>query len=207
MAYTDQAKIEDFLQRTLTQDEVDLLVVLLPSIKTWIDDYTSSTFDTAVETTRRYDGGGLSIDIDPAQDITEVALVNRDGTESYSYTDGEEYIKEPINATIKNEIRRHITRWPRGAANMAVTAKFTEYDFANSKVPDDIVTAATRIAAGIIKASSYDDSANAAGNIKKESLEGHTVEYLTSQDGIQTAGMDDPIVSSILSSRRDVFIG
>lgn len=203
MAYTTAAQISDYLQRALTTDETDWLAILIPAIQIWIDLKTNSTFDIAVESSRFYDGGLSAIQIEPATEITEVTTVQEDSTlteDTPALTENVDFILEPYNQTVKNEIVKRHGYWPSGKKNLKVTAKFSEYD---GGVPSDIAVIATRIAAGIINAGKVDSS---GGNVASESLEGHSITYDTSQTAIENITSQDAIVQSSLQLRTNPVV-
>lgn len=203
MAYTTQAQIEQYLQRTLTANEVSFLTTLLPAIKTWIDKKLNSNFDTASETTRYYDGGNQNLDIDPCNTITAVSSLNDDGTTGYAYdlTTTPEVLYEPRNETVKRELRKRGGKFPHGIQNIAVTALFTEYDGA---VPQDIQTIATILASGVIN---QGKNASSGGNIASESLEGHSVTYDTSDNTIEGVSSMNPAIVGLLEQHRELYVG
>lgn len=202
MAYTTKALVENYLQRDLSENEIAFLVALLPAVKQWIDRNTNSNFDTATATTRYYDGGECSLDINPCQTITAVsALSSIDNSINYTYVAIQDYITEPVNETVKREIRRRYGRFPTGIANIAVTATFTEYE---SGVPQDIQTVATRMIASILEGTADDVQ---SGGIKRESIEGHTLDYATSVDSFDKLLTGDPVIRTILEQRRDLYLG
>lgn len=203
MPYTTATLISNYLQRTLTADETAYLVILIPAIKIWLDRKLGTTFDSAAETTRYYDGGGNVVNIDPATTITAVKTYNNDGTLADTYTDLEDYVAEPINETVKTQLVRRSGIFPRGNRRVAVTAVFSEYDATNTKVPEDIQVAATRIAADVLQSSSQSTTANVAS----ESLEGHSISYKNPNEIIDKVAMEDPFVMSILEQRRELFVG
>lgn len=203
MAYTTAAQISDYLQRALTTDETDWLAILIPAIQIWIDLKTNSTFDIAVESSRYYDGGLSAIQIEPATAITEVTTVQEDSTlteDTPALTENVDFILEPYNQTVKNEIVKRHGYWPSGKKNLKVTAKFSEYD---GGVPSDIAVIATRIAAGIINAGKVDSS---GGNVASESLEGHSITYDTSQTAIENITSQDAIIQSSLQLRTNPVV-
>lgn len=207
MAYTTQAIVEDYLGRVLTADEVALFAILLPAVARWIDQTLSSHFDTASASTRVYDADGGVVDIDPVQAITKIEAVDYEGSASYEYTNGTEYVLYPQNETVKNELRaRSKHGFTRGIGRIKVYGKFTEYDFTNNKVPEDIQILATRLIASQLRGLSADSEVDSAG-VKKESVEGHSVEYLTSESYLEQLSNSDPIVSSLISTRRQLLVG
>jgi hypothetical protein len=201
--YTDATKISNYLQRSLSTEEAAILAYLIPAIQKWIDNYTGSTFGEVVASTRYFEGGGTTLDIDPATEITAVNSIDLiDGvTNSYTYIEYQDYTAEPRNSNVKREIVKRRGRFYRGVDRIAVTAKFSEYDGA---VPEDIVFVATRIAASILLGAKSDSS---SAGLKRESLEGHSVDYATSQDSISTIANGDPLINSILDQHREILIG
>lgn len=201
MSYTDTIKIQNYLQRTLNDYEKVFLSTLLPAIKKWIDQKTGSTFDKVSETTRYYDGGGSSVDLDPCTDVTAVSLLDNEGNIENAYVANTDYSLEPVNENVKNEIVRRHGCYPIGSSRVAVTAKFSEYDHG---VPEDIQVVATRIAGAVIKGAKND--AQGAG-LKQESLEGHSVTYASSADDISTIAGNDPLINSILQQHTQPLVG
>lgn len=203
MAYTTATLIGNNLKRALTSDETALLAMLIPAVQRYIDRVLDSTFDTAVATSRLYDIEDSSVvDIDPCQSISAVAYVDRDGVSSQDYI-ATDYVAEPVNETIKRWLHmRGRVHGHRQLANIKVTAKFTEYDFAGSKVPEDIQLVATQICADLVGL-----IAGSETNIKSESIEGHTVTYGNAVDNISYAVQNSPLVQGIINSRKDITLG
>lgn len=201
MAYTSTTLVGNYLQRTLNANETAYFAILLPAIKKWIDRITNSTFDSASETTRYFDGGVKNLDIDPCTTITEVKSVNDDTTlsDSYIYVLNSDYRQEPVNETVKRELRKINGCFPRGIANIAVTALFSEYD---GSVPEDIQALATMLAAGVIN---QGKNASSGGNVASESLEGHSITYDTSDNTLEGIARTNPSIQGILDSRRELL--
>ncbi|MFA5937694.1 MAG: hypothetical protein WC822_07510 [Candidatus Paceibacterota bacterium] len=207
MAYTTTSLVSSYLDRALTADEQALFLVLLPAVTRWIDQTLSSQFDTVSATERFYDAEGAVIDIDPVQSITDVKAYDSDASTSYDYTEGTEYVTYPLNETVKNQIvSRSKGGFTRGMKRVGITGKFTEYDFTNSKVPEDIQLLATRLIASQLRALSADAVVDDA-SVKKESVEGHSIEYVTSADYLTQVSSSDPIVAGILNTRRQLMVG
>lgn len=201
--YTDATKIGQFLQRTLNANETSALSgYILDAVDRWINRKLHSQFDNAVPSTRYFDGGGRTIDLDPCQSITAVAAYNDDGSASYSYTNNNEYVAEPVNETIKRELvlRGRNLYFPHGNRRIAVTATFSEWE---GGVPGDIVLAATRLAGGILNAGKYSGQGE---NLQEEQLEGHMVRYNITNNSINTLAETDPILEGILGERREIYI-
>lgn len=206
MAYTDATQVSNFLGRALTAYETAELANIIAAIKIWLDKRLNSTFDSASPSVRYYDGGVRNLDIDPCTAITQVETINDDGTDSNAYTTITDYVAEPQNETVKREIRKRHSRFPRGVHRIAVSATFSEYDGA---VPADIQIAATRLAAGVINAGKT--AGASSSGVKSESLEGHSIAYMTAQDisvasDFDSLSSNDPTVASIIASRQELYV-
>lgn len=201
MAYTTSTLIGNYLQRTLTTNETSFLAILIPAIKIWIDKKLGSTFDSATATTRYYDGGYQNIDIDPCNTITTISALNSDGTTSYAYdlTTTPEIVYEPVNETVKRELRKRYGQFPSGKQNIAVTAVFSEYD---SVVPTDIQTIATIMAGEVLNQGDVGGS----GAIASESVEGHSVTYDTSNGALDGISSTNPNIMGVLEQRRELLV-
>lgn len=202
MAYTTSTLITNYLQRTLNANETAFLAILIPAIKVWLDRKLNTTFDSASETTRYFDGGKKNLDIDPCNTITAVKSLNNDGSTSYDYdlTVTPDVLYEPRNETIKREIRKREGSFPAGIQNIAVTALFTEYD---GGVPTDIQSIATMMAAEVLNQGKI---ASSGGNVASESLEGHSISYDTSASALDGIASNNPNVRSILELRRELYV-
>lgn len=200
MAYTDTTKLSNFLGRALTAYETAEAASIISAVQIWIDKYLNSTFDVATPSVRYFDGGVRNLDIDPCTAITQVEAINDDGTDSYIYTSTYEYVAEPQNETVKRELRKRLSAFPRGVHRIAVSATFSEYD---SGVPADITIVATRLVAGIINAGKFQGQ---GGNVLQEALEGHEIRYQMNTSSILGLVKDDPTVSAILEQRKELYV-
>lgn len=198
--YSSQTLIEKYLQRSLSADEITFLTTLLPAIRLWLDRILSSTFYEVDASTRYFDGGGETVDIDPCTAITAVKSVDNEHDTSSDYTNLTDYVAEPQNQTVKNELVHRAGRFPRGSGRIAVTAKFSEYDGA---IPQDIQLAATRIAADVLQAG----KTSAVGNVQSESLEGHSVTYRNPNEIIDKVATEDPFIANLIESRKSIDLG
>lgn len=198
--YSSQTLIEKYLQRSLSADEVTFLTTLLPAIRLWLDRVLASTFYEVEESTRYFDGGSETVDIDPCTAITAVKSVDNDRDVNSTLTNLTDYVAEPQNQTVKNELVKRYGCFPSGSGRIAVTAKFSEYDGA---IPQDIQLAATRIAADVLQAG----KTSAVGNVQSESLEGHSVTYRNPNEIIDKVATEDPFISSLIESRKSIDLG
>lgn len=198
MNYTDLPLIATYLKRSLTNEEIATLSVLVPAIERWIDKKLGTTFvKQDVATTRIFDGGGSSIDIDPCTGVTAVTSLDYDGSVSYPYN-ATEYILEPQNETVKTEVRLRARGSRFSRAQVQVTAKFSEWD---GGVPQDVQVVVTKIAADIVSAAAVE-----AGAVSSESLEGHTVKYRDPNETIDSVALNDPTVKSFLDLRKQLLV-
>ena len=207
MGYTTKTQLAKYLKRSLTSDEDALFDTMLGAVTKFINDYTGSNFDKVDATTRYYDTEGDCgniIDIDPVQSVTKVSSLDYDKTVGYDYTVDTEYLLEPLNETIKTQLINRFGHWGRSYQRVAVTGKFSEYDYENDAVPDDIQMAAMRLLGGLFKG---DEQTMDDGNVKSETLEGHKKDYLTPADGVQSLAFSDTYVMTVLKSRQQVLIG
>lgn len=194
--YTDPDLIAALLKRDLATSEQLTLAIVIPAIDKYIDKKCDMTFLEVAETTRYYDGGEETLEIDPCTAITAVASLNDDGTTSYTYVTGD-YEAGPYNQTVKNELRKRYSCWPKGNRRIAVTAKFSGWD---SGVPQDIQMAATMIAASVLTAGSQ------VGGVKSESLEGHSITYDDTSNIIQSVAEKNPIINSIFMQYKQLVV-
>lgn len=189
--YTTENLVEDYIKRDLEANEVTLLeTAIIPAVKQYIDRYLGTTFDSASATSRYFDGGGQTVDIDPCTTITAVAFVD---SELVSYGDVEDtdYVAYPINEDVKTYLRFRTYRPEHRLSSIKVTATFTEYD---GEVPGDITLAATMLAAAML------DQGEDAG-VTSESIEGHSISYDVAAKATQS-----PVIHNILELRKQILI-
>lgn len=211
MAYTTKELIAKYLDRTLTANEEAIIAILIPAVTRWINETLGSQYEPAERSTRYYDAEGATVDIDPVQDVEYVKAVDTDDSVAYSYTANTEYLLYPLNSTVKNELAsksRH--GFTRGTRRIKISGRFTEAvynaDFSTGTVPEDIQMLATRLVGSQIRGLTADADVGEAG-VKKESVEGHTIEYVTGADYLTQVSSTDPITASLLSTRRQLLLG
>lgn len=157
----------------------------IASVKAWIDRYCGRTFEAATET-RYYDGNRKDrILIDPFVSLTSVKLLNYDGSDWITLTEGagSDYVAYPLNSTEKNELvlmpNARTGVFARAFENILddvdgetdadvkrlieVTGSFG----ASATVPADIELAATQLVAEIAARRGV---GGAGGPVKSESL-------------------------------------
>ena len=128
-----------------------------------------SSVETASETTRYYDGGKQHLKIDPCTNIASVKLVDDDSVTTYTY-DTTDYTTEPTSKTLKTMLRHRSGAFVTGLNNIAVAAKFSI--FADTDVLNLVKSAMLEALVSEI---------NNLSNIKRESIEGYSVEYATTE--------------------------
>lgn len=168
MALITKSDIENKIGRTLNTEESNSFSVINVGLQAYVERMIGSSVELATTTGRYYDGGVQHLGIDPATDITEVALVNEDNTvvEVYNSVD---YTLEPVNATLKTMIR-HRSKFLTGINNIKVTGKFSIYGDSRilAIVKDSMINALV-------------SELTNNSNIKRESIEGYSVEYISNE--------------------------
>lgn len=192
MAYTDETKVENYLKRQLTAQELAFLPIAIAGIEAFINRYIGKSFAVTTTATDRYFDatGGRILEVDPATEITEVAVLN-----DYSDETGQllavdtDYHLYPLNASPKDRIYFIGGRYRTNAKRFRVKAKW-----GTSAVPDDIILAATIMAA---------DNYTNPGNLKSESIEGYSRTWATDSNSNDL----NPTVKRILDSYTTILIG
>lgn len=129
-----------------------------------------SSVEAVSATSRYFDGGVQHLAINPCTDISAVEQVDDDYTLIYTY-DTSDYVTDPVNRTAKTMLRhRNTSGFATGINNIKVTAKFSIYGDSGilSIVKSALIDAMT------IELQNSD-------NIKRESIEGYSVEYISSE--------------------------
>lgn len=169
MALISQADLEARLGRSLTPEEVTAFTAINEGIQAQVEKAIGSSVEQVSESNRYYDGGVQHLGIDPCTEITEIVQVDDDEIPIYTY-DTTDYTKEPRNTTLKTMIRHRQGRFVTGINNIRITAKFSIYDDAQTLavVKDAMLDALT-------------GEINNNSDIKRESIEGYSVEYATTE--------------------------
>lgn len=191
MDYTTQAQIEAYLKRSLTAAETTLLVGYQAAATSYIDLQTMTNFGIVVATTRYYDGGRETIDIDPCTGITAVTLIDALGAIYYTYDLDQSLETEPVNETVKRWIRSRTGCFGAGIANIAVTAKFSY-----GAVPNDIAFVATLMIGGMFL------EGNDPGSLVSEGIEGYNRTFAVSLANGENS-KKKTVIDGILSKYAD----
>jgi len=179
MQYTDQEKIEAYLDRSLTANEQTLLEYLIEQISQFISDYTNREWLSVDEEslpdaeTRTYDGNGQKeLFIDDFSSLEQVSLLDNQGDSIVDITDLDDLILSPLNETIKESIYLRNYTFSDGPGRVQVTAVFS-----SGKLPNAIIMVATSLCSKYIARFSQ-----TASGFKKESIEGYSYELMSGEE-------------------------
>jgi len=181
--YTTEAKLETFLNKSITAGEADDAI---NQAVTLIDQYTDRNFIADSEASARvFDGTGCDmLEIDECISITKVERgldEYGDSKEEISAGGFNGYYLLPANRSAENlpiqQIHLRDRYWIKGLQNNQITAK---WGFSEN-VPEPIVLATTILAAGIYM---Y-NRGGASGTVKSEKIGNYSVTYAT-PDGWQS---------------------
>lgn len=169
---TSQSKVEKYLKRSLTADEVATLEDAIPAATAYIERMTGREYSVGETSEDRYydaPGGTHEIFIDPAAEVTAVGYVAWDATES-DYVIGEDLDILPRGDKTPKSSLLFRFRPRHGTENIKVTGKFGE------TAPSDIVLAATALVAELF---------NNPKGLNKRSIEGYMEDYGTVVEKIE----------------------
>lgn len=176
--YTKQEKIEGILKRSLTDFEGEIVDDVIESVSEDIASYTGREWNsigfkgTIEEEVRIFDGdGGNDLYIDDFSEITQIELLDSQGSVYSTIDDVEDYILSPSNKPVKESVYLRGHRYPIGEGRVKVTGKFT-----SGPVPADVSLVAAQLVAKF-----FTDTSLPAG-LKKESIEGYTREFSSTME-------------------------
>jgi len=178
MSYTDKAKIELFLNKTISED-IDFFI---DAAKDIIDNITGTTFEATDPETRYFNAcGGNALLIDYAIDISKVEIGDDDYGGSFteidaiSPTQSAGYWLQPENYNERGRPASKIVlrgyNFIKGINNQKIEGKWGYSETA----PDDISFAATVIAGGMYNAERGGSAGS--GDIKSEKIGNYSVAY------------------------------
>lgn len=175
MAYTNKARIQNFLLINIDDSFASQIDEWILVVKEYIDDYCGREFEQESDTDKTYDGDGTKeLLIDDLLTLTKIEILDEDGTVDYTFDATTEYYLYPTNKTPKTRIvintpNAPIGIFPKGYQNVKITGTF---GFATT-VPEDIRFAATKLVAAIIQEGNYD----IGSEIKSERLGEYSITY------------------------------
>lgn len=169
MALIAQADLEARLKRSLSSEEASAFTLINAALQAQVERIIGSDLEAVELSTRYYDGGKQHTPIDPCTDVESVKLVGDDQVATYTYANTD-YTLEPINRTIKTMVRHRSAAVVRGINSIAVRAKFSIWGDEKTR--------------NIIKDAMLDSlisEVGSADNVKRESIEGYSIEYASPQ--------------------------
>lgn len=143
---TSQAQVESYLKRSLTTLEAQTLADAIPAATKYIERVTGRQYEVSEESEDRYydaPGGTREIFIDPAQEVTGVAYVDRQGVET-AWVINEDLQIIPRGTKTPKSSLLFVFHPRHGTENIKVTGKFGE------DAPADIILAATALVAEVL---------------------------------------------------------
>jgi len=178
MLYTNQAKLEAYLNRALTANELVNLTSQITAVSAQIAAYLNRNYlDVGVTTTagvtntvRYYDGtGSHALFLDDYISIASIELLDSFGDTYETISDADAFINYPLNGTIFDNAYLREFRAPGYEQRVKVTGKFT-----SGVVPEEVVMLATAMMANNIQFQS-----TAIGDFESESIEGYSYKLKT----------------------------
>ena len=174
-AYTTQAKVESYLQRTLTASEIAMLPLAISYIsdvinsftnRNWLDAYDEAPAPTnPAASSRTYDGNARKeLAIDDAASVTKIELLDSLGGILLTIDDADDFVVYPQNGGTIESLYLRSYHYPGGVARVRVTGVFT-----SGQVPDSVVMVATILVGKFLAQA----PASSAGFVQ-ESIEGYS---------------------------------
>jgi hypothetical protein len=184
MYYTDQTRVEAYLKRELTEEEITILDEVIAYVSSFIDGNTNRTWlsvdteqdeiDDIESDERIYDGsGGKELFIEDSFIALEsIKILDYQGNVSTTFSQESDWLLYPLNKNPKQSIVLRTSFFPWGAGRVAITAIWGD-----GIVPDDIVIVCTTLVGKYLQ-----KAENSSGLYKKESIEGYSYETLTADE-------------------------
>jgi len=190
MIYTTQARVEAFLDRALTANELINLDIQISAMSDAVGKYLNRDYidvggvlADVVSSTRYFDGSGeRELFIDDYISLSSIDLVDN-ALDSYQALTTDLYHTYPLNATVFSSIYFHSGSFSGRGNSVKVTAKFS-----SGIVPDEVIYAVTTLVAQSITStpalsSPYSEESIEGYSYKKESrgyVESSNVQILSS---------------------------
>lgn len=188
MNYTDQARIEGYLQRQLTSDEGSSVEEVISYVSKFVSTYCNREWfsirdedgdgDAGEEyadeaSARIFDGTGTrEIYIDDFIDITQIDILDSQGSVFSTFNTTTDYQTFPSNKNPKESVRLRSTRFPQGYGNVQITAKW-----GSGACPEGVIQVATALVGKW-----YQKAKSSTSTFKRESIEGYSYEIQSSAD-------------------------
>lgn len=182
-SYTTRERVEAFIKREMSENEIILFDVYLSAVQKYIDSKIGGSFGSVNESVKYYDGGKSIIDIDKVYDVSAVKELDSEGNVIYEFDIEEELRVRPLNDSVKNWIEKRYGCFSKGIGNIGVWGKFSLGD-----VPEDIKYISSMMVGSLI-IEGYN------GKMVSESIEGYSRNFAVSLD------------KGELSSKREIIDG
>lgn len=197
--YTTQERVEAFLNRELTQNEVSLLDEIIESVSDTINQYCSRSWfpvdaddeeDDYTEEARLFDGtGSKTLFIDDFISISQIKINDRLGGELGTWSNADNWILGPNNKNPKTSIYLKTGRFNEGIGNIEITGVWGA-----GNPPKGVVMACTQLVGKFLQKSN-----NGTSQFKKESIEGYSYELMS---GAEIDADTERIMSTLGVYRR-----
>lgn len=197
--YTNQSRVEAYLDRELSDSEALMVDDTIALISEYINSYTNRSWRSLDDEEepeaeeRLFDGNGLqSLNIGDFQSITKVELLTSQGNVYQTLDSANDWVLSPSNKTTKTDIKLRGYRFPEGVATVRVTGIF-----GGVEVPSAVVTVATALVGKYLVKQS-----NTQGKFKSESIEGYS--YTLKDD--ETTDRDISSLLSMLDMHKRILL-
>lgn len=201
MLYTNQEKIEAYLKRSLTAEELLLLDDIIEAVSQEISTALNRRWpdidsdDELESTTKYYDcEGGRELFIDDVLEIDEIQLLDSEGTPYVTLNDVD-FITYPDDDSPISSIYIKNYRIPCYRRGVKVTGVF----YTGLTVPAEVTLAATQMAVMYMR---NDMSTASESDFKKESIEGYSYERMSPLTGEQLTTSRDQIIARLSRWRK-----
>jgi hypothetical protein len=179
MALITQADVESRIGRELNDEEIYAFKIVNEAAQARVENSIGSSLEATTESTRYYDGGVRNLAIDPCTDISAVKYYDEYENVNYTFL-ATDIIYHPQERTLKTMLRYRHGRFDSGMSNIGVTAKFSIN--ADTEMLRIVKDALLEVIEAEVKNSS---------NIKRESIEGYSVEWFTADSQAAFARVDN----------------
>jgi len=187
MIYTDQARIEAYLNRSLTDDEGTIVEQVIEYLSNYLGSYLNRSYFSirdedgvgegedyaSVASARIFDGEGKKeIYIDDFTGLTQIDFLDAEGSSYNTFTATTDWLLFPLNKNPKESIRMRATHFPNGYGNVQMTA-----NWGSGACPAPVIMTATILVGKFFKKAEINKS-----TYKSESIEGYSYTLQSNAD-------------------------
>lgn len=180
--YTDQDRVEAYLQRELTENEITILDEVILANSSYIESYTNRNWlplgteneedieDFEAEN-RNFDGrGSREIFVDDFSVLESVTILDSQGNVIIKFENASEWVLYPLNKIPKQSIHLRNYHYPIGSGNVEVKAVWGA-----GIVPADVVVVCTALTGKYLQ-----KAGSTTGMYSSESIEGYSYKLFSS---------------------------